>query len=93
MDTFLVVLALTAQLSDTALTCHVLRDGRMREGNPLFGGRAVCGRVLAYKAGALLTIPLLRGKWRTAAIGMNIASGSVGVTITLYNRRRLTGGR
>ena len=88
MTGYLITLAFALQLADGAQTCVGLRHGAV-ELNPVFGRRPSCARVMGTKGAALALIPIARkGKWRNTMIAANIASGALGITITLYIKGR-----
>ena len=86
MTGWLIAVAVALQLADGAYTCRALARGGV-ELNPLLGKRPSCARILATKGAALALIPIARrGRWRNTMVAANIASGSVGITITLVRR-------
>ena len=88
MNGYLIVLAFTLQLADGLQTCHALWHGAV-ELNPLLGRRPSCARVLVTKGAALALIPIARkGRWRNTMIAANVASGAIGITVTISQRRK-----
>ncbi len=87
IDQLLIAVALAVQLTDVSMTCHTLRHGGV-ELNPIFGRRPTCSRVALVKAATLIPIPFLRGRARTAVVLANITGGTIGVSMTIYYRKR-----
>lgn len=80
--------------ADAASTCVALDRGFV-EANPLFGGHATCGRVVATKAAVIGPAAVLAWKLRAshpkvAALitSVGLTSGGVAVTLNLAALRR-----
>lgn len=83
MATVLVVLALVVQMADLSLTCHELRHGGT-EANPLLPNS--CAGIAAVKSAFLAPMFVLQGRDQKVYASVQIAAGSVGITLTLLFR-------